>query len=98
MAVNGVGRHEVFLAGLGLDLVAIELCKGTVFLDRAHGARMASFGVKLGRLLNGEGIVVVRRTFATVRGCSPVFVAVRGLIRRYFPRGERSRPFASGRD
>ena len=41
------------------------------------------------------------RTFASVRDCSRLFAAVRGCspsVRPYFPRDERSRPFASGRD
>ena len=70
MALNRVRRDKIFFAGVGFDLVAIELRKGTVFLDCTQRSRVASLGVELGGPIDGKGILVIRRTFASVRGCS----------------------------
>jgi hypothetical protein len=53
--------------GLGLDLVAIELFEDAIFLDGTDRAGKAGGCIQLGRLLNGKGKLVVRRTFAAGR-------------------------------
>jgi len=73
VSLDRVGRDEVFFAGLGLNLAAIELVNSAVFLDSARRAGVTGQGVQLGRFLDGEGILVVRRTFATGRVRSRLF-------------------------
>jgi len=64
MTGDGVGGDEIFLSGLHLDLVAVELRKGAIFLQRPRRPRVAGLSVQLGGLLDGEGVLVVRRTDA----------------------------------
>ena len=78
VAVHGVWCDEVFFAGHGLDLVAIELCKCAVFLNGARCPGMAGLGIQLCGLLNGEGILSGpanglgwTRQFASVRHSLP---------------------------
>jgi hypothetical protein len=82
VASNRVRRDEVSFACIGIDLVAIELGKSTIFLDGADSAGMAGLGIKLGRLLDGKGILVVRRTVATIRVRSRLFAAHGVMIPR----------------
>ena len=72
--------------------MAIELRKGTIFLDGTDGARIAGLRVKLGRLLDGKGILVVRRTVAAVRVRSWLFAAHRVMIPQYSVTSRRLSP------
>jgi len=53
--------------------MTIQFGERTIFLDGALGARMPGRGIELSGLLNGEGIFVGRRTFATGRVRSQLF-------------------------
>ena len=57
---------------------------------------MAGLGVQLGRLLDGEGILVVRRTVATVRVRSRLFAAHGVMIPRRASTSRRLSPPATG--
>src|SRR5262249_29121417 len=76
MALNRIRCDEIFFDPDGnFDLVAIDLVYSAVFLNSADRPRVPSFGVEIGSLLYGEGILVIRRTFAAVRVRSQLFVA-----------------------
>lgn len=73
LARDRVGGDQIFFSGLGLDLVAVELGQGAIFLKRPWRPRMTRLRIQLGSLLDGEGVLVVRRTFAAGRGRSRLF-------------------------
>jgi hypothetical protein len=74
MALHGVWRDKIFFTGLGLDLVANELFNCAIFLDGPYRTGEAGLGVEVRYFLDGEGILMVRRTVATGRVRSRLFV------------------------
>lgn len=83
MARHRVGRDEIFFASFGFYFVAIELGNCTVFLHGSDSSRMAGLGIQLGRLFDREGILLVRRTVATGRARSWLFVGHKLMIPRW---------------
>jgi len=94
VALDEVGAPQRYFTGLGLDLVAIEFCEGAIFLNGPDGARVAGDGIQLGRLVNREGILVVRRTFATGRVRLQLVVAHGLMITRLASSSRRLSPKA----
>jgi hypothetical protein len=74
MAFDRVRRDQIFFAGLGFNLVAIELGQGAIFLNCTSRAWVTGLRVEFCDLINGEGISVIRPTVVTVRGSSSLMV------------------------
>jgi hypothetical protein len=99
VARHRIGRDKIFLTELGFNFSTIELGYGTIFLDRAIGARVSRLHVDVCRFFDRQLIFAIFGAFAAVRERSRLFVvhalddnARRETPRSSYPQWGRSSP------
>jgi hypothetical protein len=99
VARHRIRRDKIFLTELGLNFSTIELGYGTIFLDRAIGARVSRPHVDISRFFDRQLIFAIFGAFAAVRERSRLFVvhalddnARRETWRSSYPQWGRASP------